>query len=48
MKSASAIVEDAISEMSSEIKQNNYTYKLTKSIEGNHPRIEIMFFRVEQ
>ena len=48
MKSASAVAEEAISKMSNELKQNNYTYKLTKSMEGNHPRTEIMFFKVEQ
>lgn len=46
MRSASAIAEDAIIDLNNELQKNNYTYKLSKSMVGNHPRTEIMFFSI--
>jgi hypothetical protein len=46
MKTASKIVEKAVTEMEKHnlFEQNKYTYKLTKSEEGNQPRTEVMIY----
>lgn len=46
MKHASKILEEAINEMDKErvYEEKGYDYKLTKSLEGNQPRIEVIVF----
>ncbi len=47
MRTVAKTVEKAIEKLATEkvFEKNNYDYKITKSIEGNHPRVEVRVIR---